>query len=213
MIHIAINTCAGTMDGELLARRGSYNNPHKHPYIDRASKLTHILDLYHQHLPEVNIVVVGEWHPGEGYTYIHDPGATKSPEDQAQQRQAATPPYAADDDIIVYLNDDHFLLPTDLPYLCYWMKRDDIEIAAFKRAIWTAGSVEPIEDGWPNYIHGHGNASTLRAARVARWGDIDPHLGVTADIQYTGIVRHLGLTFERAPIAIYDCEVGDVPDV
>lgn len=213
MIYICINTCAMMQDAS--EHRGSYDNNTKHPYSHRVDKLRTSLKAYASDLPDVQLIVVGEWEPTKdgSYLYLHDIGKTHTPEDQAQHRWTGTPDYASDDDYILYLNDDHFLLPEDLSQLIYWMVLHDIDVAALKRLEYHADSnnIKRLEDGWPGYIHGHGHCSTIRAARAAKWCDVDPQLGINADLQYTALVRANGLTCQQAPISLYDVETGDHP--
>jgi len=213
MIYIVINTCAMMEDAD--RRRGSNNNDTKRLYSDRVEKLKKTLEVYAKELPGVDVIVVGEWEPSKdgSYQYLHDVGKTRSPEDQAQHRWTGTPDYAHDDDYILYLNDDHFLHPYDVRQLIYWMVLTETDVAALKRIEYNHGTIacKQLEDGWPNYIHGHGHCSTIRAARAAKWCDVDPELGINADIQYTALVRAKGLRSDQAPFDLFDVETGDHP--
>lgn len=55
------------------------------------------------------VVVVGSHHEGEGYRYLHVPNVTSTTIDALIKRDAATLCTSAD--ILVYLADDHALLP------------------------------------------------------------------------------------------------------
>lgn len=55
------------------------------------------------------VLVVGTHHEGDGYRYLHVPNLTKTTNDALVKRDVAA--LAATGDVIVYLADDHCLLP------------------------------------------------------------------------------------------------------
>lgn len=217
MISVIINTCAGTTNEEILKRRGSRDNTSKKPYAERASKLREMLaryyDLANSKMHDIEIIVVGEWEPGSGYLYVHDPGKLMDPSDQAQQRHTGT--QHANGDVMVYLNDDHYIPMRDFPSIPWVAERHGMVGPAFyllKDGVETSLDTYGLNQSKP-YIPGHAMIATREMMEKAPWSIAAGHIGCT-DVEYCDGVRERGLAFEWRTelVRCYDIEAGDFPD-
>jgi hypothetical protein len=202
-ISIVINTCAGSKNPEILAKRGSFGNSSKRPYGERATKLRQMLERL---VPTgAEIIVVGEWETGEGYTYVEFPGPKGDPTDQIPQRHAGA--QAAQGDIVVFLNDDHF--PEGLEHLPEEMA--DCDVGAFYR--WfrrSDGTAGPLENGWASYVMGHACVMTRAALEALPWSQVPTW--EQCDVAHTSMLRAAGLRLKllEKPV-VWDIEMGDLP--
>ena len=207
LLNIIINTCAGTQNEKILDKAGSYGTGAT--YGSRRHNLRKMLASYEH--PALRVIVVGEWYPGRGYLYIEDPGKTKSPEDQAQQRSTGEEycePYAP----ILYLNDDHYL-----PQACILPCLKELEefkgVLAFPRA---TPEGKRLVDGWPEYVHGHASmAHPVAMDEGLHWGLVKPTpggvgwtapYGWQADLQYTYHMRRLFVKAKMSSHAVTNLE-------
>ena len=102
MISLVINSCALGDQAKSVLSSG------KQPHEQRAFALRNFL------LPAAiadraitEVIVVGEWEPGDGYTYIEAPSQHFSCVDALHQRQVGFEKSRGD--WIVFQHDDHFL--------------------------------------------------------------------------------------------------------
>lgn len=202
MISVVINTCAGSPNEAVLNTGSSFGSGKK--YAARAAKLEQALAVYEkQH--GIDFIVVGEWRPGDGYRYIHAPGPLQNPIDPLYQRDVGTD--AAFGDVVVFMNDDHFILPADLHYL----NNTAADVIAFgRRKKNVAGGTDPLQDGQPGYIMGHACCMTKRALKLVPWSSVKP----TAhwDVQHTKAIKTAGLSIQYKPdIVAWDIELGELP--
>ena len=202
MLAVVINTCAGSSDLEVLARRGSFDNPGKHPYAMRAAKLEEMLWRYDR---LDRVIVVGEWDYGYDYLYVHSPGATKSPIDPLLQRHAAVMEFDAD--FYVFLNDDHYIRPQDLERL---QKLQPEGAVAFGRAVFINNTAHKRDTGWPGYIMGHACGLSRAALQAVPWNTVP----ATAnwDVEHTTLLRAANVGITHLPdIIAWDIEEGEAP--
>lgn len=201
-VSIVINTCAGSKNPRVLAQKGSFGNPGKHPYAVRAAKLERALERYKSE--PVEVIVVGEWHEGEGYTYVESPGVHNDPTDQIPQRHTGA--QAAQGDIVVFLNDDHFLDGAAL--LVEEMR--DTDVGAFKRFAKMPTEEVTLPTGWASYVHGHGCAMTREALRKMPWSAVTTL--IQCDVIHTQLCRDAELKIKQLERPfLWDIEVGDLP--
>jgi len=214
MVSIIINTCAGTKDPAILNRRGSRDNSGKKPYAERAAKLREVLGRYRDLDREsFEVIVVGEWEPGEGYLYINDPGKLKDPSDQAQQRHTGM--LAAKGDVLVFLNDDHYIPLADF--------------AKVRQVAEEFGAVGPThhcifngeDHGLPHmglnagspYIPGHASIFKREVIEAVPWSLVANYKGCT-DVDHCRCLEKRGFTPERRTdlVRVYDIEIGAFPE-
>lgn len=110
MISLIINTCAGRQWGRkedpmriahTVAHSGQF-------YSQRAYALQNFILPAAIADPDLDeVIVVGEWHDGEGYTYVPKPSIHFSSDDAPHQRQAGFE--AAKGDWLIFQHDDHML--------------------------------------------------------------------------------------------------------
>lgn len=202
-VSIVINTCAGSKDPKVLAARGSFDNTGKKPYAARAEKLREMLKRLAQTGAE--IIVTGEWEPGEGYIYVESPGRHNDPTDQIPQRHDGA--QAAHGDIVVFLNDDHF--PTGLDRLVEEMAECDV--GAFQRfRKYADGATRSLETGWPGYVMGHACVMTQKALSQVPWSCVP--ISGACDVAHTAMCAGEGLRIKQLNIpAVWDIETGEMP--
>jgi hypothetical protein len=224
MLNVIINTCCMTEDPLVAANTGSYGAGRR-TYRDRQDNLADMIECYSLQ-PGVDVVVVGEYKPGPGYTYIEDPGLTHSPEDQAQQRYTAEKrlqDHGADQPTL-YLNDDHYFPVEDIgpaiDTLQEWNFLGwNIGVMAFRRRDYAgrrmidgcSGGAHGLKD----YVMGHGHLATFPVVMRALWGAVVPTPGVgtglQADIQFTGVLAAADVKWRRGPFTLIDMEEGAFP--
>ena len=207
-LSIIINTCAGTMEQEVLQRRGTFGHPDAHPYAARAAKLERIVEQYVtlQH----ELIVVGEWHAGDGYQYVHAPGPTRSPFDALLQRHVAT--QVASGNQLLYLNDDHYVTPEHMDWFVDMVPH--AHATAIGRRCYKEGKVYAMEDGWADgyfagYIMGHACFMSRHAVNKVPWISLD---GSQWDVKHTIALHDAHLAIQYIPHLIaWDVEIGELP--
>ena len=154
------------------------------------------------------VIVVGEWCEGEGYTYIHSPSRYFSSDDAVAQREAAAK--VATGDIIVFQHDDHILHPKAARELVTSELHgaDVLVLPRFVRSM--RGDLAKPNGGaaTPPYIGGHCAAYTSHALATVPWRAV-PAIREWDQAQ-TMLMRAAGLDV-RWPTntpRVYDCEVG-----
>ena len=219
MLNVIINTCCLTDDSYVAANYGSYGRGKK-TYAAREGALADMIECYLLQ-PGVEVIVVGEYKPGPGYSYIRDPGLTHSPEDQAQQRHTAETWGGLAAQPTLYLNDDHYLPVEDIIEAIGCLKTFDIGVLAFRREDPDGVPLADGSGGFPglsSYVMGHGHLATWGVVSQGLWGAVVPTVmrrGVRgafqADIQFTRELAARGVAWRRGPYALIDMDGGDFP--
>lgn len=207
---LIINTCAGSKDEATLDKGGTRGNRRKKTYRERAPKLKECLRRYTQY--NLEIIVVGEWEEGEGYTYIEDIGKLHDPSDQAQQRHTGV--QAASGDILLFLNDDHYL---DLNHLS--MIADALErwgaIGFIQYTIRPAGltiNLNQAKNKLFNYIPGHASAFRRDVIERVPWNTVEG-IPTWTDVLHCEELLKAEINYNwRTYIPVWDIEEGDIPD-
>ena len=154
------------------------------------------------------IIVVGEWEPGPGYTYLPFASVYRNCADALLKRQAGYDALKGKDvDWVLFQHDDHLYDPTnDFPVI-------DAHVLAPSR--WTHGrsSVgEQLNDGSAyGYVNGHACLMRPEAFDLGfRWDTIAPVF--TWDIEMTKRLADLQLDWQYAPhLRVWDVEEGASP--
>lgn len=187
-ISCVINTCALGPDG---ARRSSKG--HGPSYAKRAEILRRVILPRLVGDPDVSeVIVVGEWEPGEGYTYVHAPGPDHNVWDQCFQKAQAAPR----GDLVVYLCDDH--LPDENFFsrlLLTWAPNKLWDILSPMRLV----NGRSVNVGWNDgYVHAHCVVMRRNALNVCPWGDMFNHVRGTwaLDVPMTALWRHRDLMIQ-----------------
>ena len=154
------------------------------------------------------VVVVGEWCEGEGYTYIHSPSRYFSSDDATAQREAAA--QAATGDIIVFQHDDHILHPKAAKELVM-TEMNGADVLVLPRFVRSrlGDLTKPNGSGaTPPYIGGHCAAYTRDAISRVPWRAV-PAIREWDQAQ-TMLMRASGLkiSWPTNTPRVYDCEVG-----
>lgn len=109
-LTVVVNTCCRGPAGRLYSSG-------KQPYMERLWLLRNVtIPLYTKWMPELfrQVIVVGEFEEGEGYTYVHCPSTYKSCVDALAQRDAG---FDAVENTavqwILFHHDDHVWDPTN----------------------------------------------------------------------------------------------------
>ena len=226
MISLVINSCAnGPKAAETLSSGGQ-------SHMQRSFALRNFI------LPAAladptfsEVIVVGEWEPGDGYIYIESPSEHFSCVDALAQRQAGFE--RSTGDWVVFQHDDHLLKNPIVDYdeetalhKIYRIKQKfDVLIPArytrlrdvngerlFNGAPITgpgdaSSAVNPFSKG---YISGHCAIYRREVLEKCPWGGVEKvH---TWDIEHTKQIRDAGFTIEWSDaLRVYDCEAGSRP--
>lgn len=193
MITAIVNTCA-------LGGHGNAGSAGK-PYSHRAELLERdILPGLRRH--EISqVIVVGEYKPGEGYQYIHSPSVYKNCRDVLAQRQAGFE--AAKFDWIFFQMDDHSLsanAPLDSLRQC-----DADIVTPYRHG--RGGTL--LNSGFNDargisYVHTHGIFMRRHAVETCPWIRLPPIHAF--DIVHTMWFQDAGLTVARMDPGIIDVE-------
>ena len=233
MISLVINTCA---NGPKAAKTLSSG---KQPHAQRAFALRNFI------LPAAiadpafsEVIVVGEWEPGNGYIYIEVPSERFSCVDALAQRQAGFE--RATGDWIVFQHDDH-LLENDLwngdPYefssklidSLSGIQTDVLVPARYTRlrnvngeklfsgeAKYGTDSIEDCEgQSWPvplarGYISGHCAIYRREVLERCPWSSVRKTF--TWDTVHTAQIREAGFSINWSDVLrCYDVEAGSHP--
>lgn len=220
-LSIVLNTCANGPRANILSSG-------RQPYADRRWLLRSIIlpaytvwfkDLFKE------VIVVGEFEEGPGYTYVHCPSVHYNCGDALVQRQRG---FEALTDTaipwVVFSHDDHLLDPDTI--VAPSEPADVLSPSRWTRSRCTAG--EPLNDGsglWPSagnenpgfvpevpqYVNGHVCLMRPSVFRNGfKWTDSPPVF--TWDCRITERLQQLRTRIRYAPeIRTYDVEAGAEP--
>lgn len=154
------------------------------------------------------IVVVGEFEPGDGYTYVPAQSIYKNCADALWKRQAGFDALKHKVEWTLFQHDDHLYDPTN-PYP---HTQTTAHVLAPSRWTRARGQAEPLNDGSRDgYVNGH--ASLMRTNAVFplfSWASIPPVF--TWDVEVTMRLAELRLPWGYAPeIKVFDLEEGAEP--
>lgn len=153
------------------------------------------------------VIVVGEWEPGPGYTYIHVPSVHFSSVDALHQRQVGFE--ASTGDWIIHSHDDHILDPE-------WASGLDTRADVLIPQRWTrlrCAEGERLNNGDAStepYISGHCTIYKRAVLEQCPWAAV-PAVRVW-DIGHTRQIRTVGFNVARSDtMRAWDCEFGSEP--
>ena len=214
-VSLVVNTCAGgPKAAETLGSGGQ-------PHMQRSFALRNFV------LPAAladptfsEVIVVGEWEPGDGYIYIESPSKHFSCVDALAQRQAGFE--RSTGDWIVFQHDDHLL---DNPIVDYdevtalhkvdriKQKFDVLVPARYTRLRNVNGERLFSGEGEiaaTSYISGHCAIYRREVLEKCPWSNVAEQF--TWDIRHTGQIRAAGFTIEwSSALKVWDCEAGSRP--
>ena len=226
MISLCINTCA------LGEKSRSVLSSGKQPHEQRAFSLRNFV------LPAAiadptfdEIIVVGEWEPGDGYTYIEVPSEHFSCVDALQQRQVGFE--RSRGGIIFFQHDDHML--ERMPFwdetenaIILWIREPHDVVVPSRYTRLRNVNGEKLYNGWPwdveakdlfgddvrseysGYISGHLAIYRRDVLEACPWGDVPKQH--TWDVAHTAQIRAAGFTIEWSEaLRCYDIEAGSTP--
>lgn len=193
-LSVIVNTCSlGPMANHVT---GSHTDT---LHAVRAYALNHfILPHYMRWADEV--IVVGEYMPGDGYASIHSPSKYFSAVDALHQRHEGF--LASSGDWLAFVHDDHWLDLTNADHV-HWSSSDVWVPRRYKRI---DGRVEPQINGMhedPPYIGGHCAIYSRKAIEAAPW-DAVPKVW-TWDTEHTRMLGDLTAT-ETDMLRVWDVE-------
>jgi hypothetical protein len=201
-VSLIVNTCA-------LGTPAALNSAKTTPHVDRAYALRNwILPAYAAASEFDQVIVVGEWEPGDGYTYIPSPSAWENCIDALMQRQLGFE--AATGDWIVCQHDDHML---DLAGLNEIAWSDPTLPGVLVPERWTrlrnpAGELLP--NGETVYISGHCAIYRRDVLERCSWSAV-PRVH-TWDLQHTRQIREAGFQISWSNVLrVWDIELGGMP--
>ena len=219
-VSLVINTCAGgTKAAETLS---SGRQPHE----QRAFALRNFTLPAALADPTFNeVIVAGEWEPGNGYVYIEVPSKHFSCVDALAQRQAGFERSTGHK--VVFQHDDHMLQVTDPYTLSASMDPDwgtpahkqiDVLIPARYTRLRDVNG-ERLRNGEPQnninvytlgYVSGHCAIYRREVLEKCPWGDVPEKF--TWDIEHTKQIRAAGFNIEwSSALKVWDVEAGSRP--
>ena len=202
MISLCINTAAGASHAKHIKSSGGV------PYSWRAYALKHfILPAYIRDPSIDEVIVVGIWEEGDGYTYVHVPPEHYSWADCIAQRQAGYE--AASGSMLIFQHDDHVMEPLDTQRITAMEFGDVISPARYTRTRVFAG--EPLNDGSNGgYIDGHCALYKRKVIETCPWKDVP--VTFTMDVKHTEQIRAAGFNIHFTDVVrCWDVEFGATP--
>ena len=198
-ISVVINTCAlGPRAREITGSKSST------PHAIRAYALRQFIIPRYVDDPFVSeVIVVGEWEPGDDYTYVHSPSEFFSCVDALAQRQAGFD--ASSGDLVAFTHDDHIFDHTAFGLLREGFPGDVFIPSRFKR---THGKAVELPNGASEgYVSGHASIIKRRMGYAAPWSKVEKiH---TWDISHTNLLREAKAEIVTSEnVRVYDVELG-----
>jgi len=193
-----------------LARDAHRPSSGHRPYHERAWLLRNVLLPWYQTLGLFDeIIVVGAFETGDGYTYVPCEAVHHSVADALIQRQRGLEASRGSaDDWLLFQHDDHLWDPKNaVPSV------DSCPVLSPSR--WTrarqGGIGEPLNDGHSDgYVNGHACLMRRWAATKLQWATVAPVF--TWDIEMTRRCGESGIRWRYAPeYKVYDVERGSTP--
>lgn len=183
-LSVIVNTCS--LAPHAMEVTGSTTPT---PHAVRAYALRHfILPHYLKHADEV--IVVGEYEEGEGYTYVSSPSEYRSAVDALAQRQAGFE--HASHDLLLFAHDDHLVDLSCFENVPWWTA----DVFACERKRVGEGTIpNGFRDG---YVSGHGAFYRRSVLELAPWGDV-PKVH-TWDIEHTKMLLAAEARIEETKI-------------
>lgn len=164
--------------------------------------------------PFTEILVVGDYHDGDGYRYLHVPPVTGTTIDALIKRDTAA--VATEAETLVYLCDDHRLSPVFWDDLQMYLP-EPWDLLAPSRYTVREGNTIPLNMGRrEGYIGGHGIVARRSALRILPWM-AGLHRGDMAriyDVTHTHDAVQRGVRVSYADdgvLGIEDIEPGAMP--
>ena len=154
------------------------------------------------------IIVVGEYEPGEGYTYVHSPSVYFNCRDALHQRQAGFE--ASHGDVLLFQHDDH-LVTGSLPPASAFLGPENVGVVVPERQtrmrLWTG---EQLPSGQGLYIMGHAACYLREVLERCPWGDVLKYFDW--DRAQTHQIRQAGYAIAWTDRLIaWDIEMGSKP--
>lgn len=202
-VSVIINTCAAAPHA--MDVTGSHTPT---PHAMRTYALQHfIIPTYIASFHVDEVIVVGEWFPGDGYTYLESPSEFRSAVDALAQRQLAFE--ASSGNLLVFQHDDHFLPPETLRLLRAVAERIPSDVWIPRRYRQTSDGVAELNNGFKDgYISGHAAMYTRDILEKAPWGNVTEVY--TWDKEHTLDLQQAGAScMQIDDMKAYDIEVGD----
>jgi len=156
------------------------------------------------------VIVVGEWTPGDGYTYVPCASRYFSSDDAVAQRQAAFEHSRGE--FILFMHDDHILHPRTAREIVSGAM-DDIDILVLPRFARTMhGDIRKPNggDASPPYISGHAGVYRREILERVPWSAV-PAIREWDQAQ-TMLMRGVGarVAWPSDAPKVYDVEIGAV---
>ncbi|KKL20454.1 hypothetical protein LCGC14_2455290 [marine sediment metagenome] len=211
-ISLVINTCAGGPKAAETLSSG------RQSHMQRSFALRNFI------LPAAladptfsQVIVVGEWEPGNGYIYIEVLSERFSCVDALAQRQAGFE--RSTGDWVVFQHDDHSMnnYVWDVTHsLLQWIHLTEADVlvpARYTRLRNVNG--EKLYNGestsdLPGYISGHCAIYRREVLERCPWGDVKRSW--TWDISHTKQIRDAGFKIEwSSALTVWDCEMDSKP--
>lgn len=156
------------------------------------------------------LIVVGEWEPGDGYTYIKCPSVHFSSVDALLQRQKGFE--ASTGDVVIHSHDDHILAPNWAN--CLDSRADILVPKRYTRLRHPFGEIlnngEPTMEDHRGYVSGHLAVYKREVLERCPWNKV-PAIR-TWDQQHTRQIEEAGYKILRSQtLKAFDVEFGSRP--
>ena len=205
-LTVVVNTCA--LGPHALEARSATKGA---PYAMRRFALGNFILPAYVHDPHIaEVIVVGEWCEGDGYTYVPRASQYFSSDDAVAQRQAAFE--ASSGDFILFQHDDHVLHPHAARQLVTGAMDlvDVLVLPRFARAL--HGDVSKPNGGsaTPPYVSGHAACFRREILDKVPWSAV-PAIREWDQAQ-TMLLRGVDARIEwpRETPRVYDVEIGAI---
>lgn len=183
MISVIINSAAlGERSRSVLSSVGK-------PYGERAALLKEKILPKVVGVPGVEVIVVGEYEAGEGYTYVPSPSVAFDATDALKQRTDGLA--ASHGDIVVFQHDDHVLDAAFFQYLQGRYGADDAwDVLVPARWAYDGETVRLNNGSGDGYVMGHACVIRRAMAEKTPWSLVDKVF--TWDVSHTLALRANG---------------------